>query len=118
MKKMADKKLVGRVTHFFPKISVAVVAVEDTIRTGDRISFEGPSTNFEQTIASMQVEHEKIPEAKKGHEIGMKTDQPVREKDLVYKVVAAAPAKPAEAKPKKAPAKKAAAKPKAPAKKK
>jgi len=90
-----EKKLVGRITHFFPNISVAVVALDDTIKVGDKISFEGPSTNFEQTVDSMQVEHKSIPEAKKGQEIGMKTAQPVKEKDLVYKV--ASEAKPAPA---------------------
>jgi putative protease len=85
-KKPAGKKLIGKIGHYFTKIGVAVVDVEGTISVGDKISIEGPSTNFEQTIASMQVEHESVKSAKKGQSIGMKVKEPVREKDLVYKV--------------------------------
>ena len=83
---MPEKKLVGRISHFFPKISVAVVEVEDTIKVGDKISIEGPTTNFQQTVESMQIEHKNITEAKKGDSVGLKVAEKVREKDLVYKV--------------------------------
>lgn len=80
------KKLVGKVSHFFNKISVAVIDLEADLKEGDKILFEGPKTNFSQTAGSMQIEHEKVAAAKKGQSIGMKVDEPVRENDLVYKV--------------------------------
>ncbi len=83
---MAGKKLVGEISHFFDKISVGVVEVKDAIRAGDKISIEGPQTNFTQTVASMQIEHDKIDTAKKGQSVGMKMAQPVRRKDLVYRL--------------------------------
>jgi len=83
---MPEKKLVGRISHFFPKISVAVVELEDDLKVGDKISIEGPTTNFEQTVESMQIEHKDIKEAKKGDSIGLKVIDRVREKDLVYKI--------------------------------
>jgi len=83
---MPEKKLVGKITHFFPKISVAVVELEDTLKVGDTISIEGPTTNFQQTVESMQIEHKAIEEAKKGDSIGLKVKDKVREKDLVFKV--------------------------------
>ena len=84
--KSVEKKLVGEIIHFFDKISVAVVQIKDTIKVGDKISIEGPQTNFEMKIDSMQVEHKPLQQAKKGDDIGMKTPKPVRAKDLVYKV--------------------------------
>lgn len=83
---MPEKKLVGKISHFFPKISVAVIEVEAPIKVGDKISIEGPTTKFEQKVESMEVEHKKVKSAKKGDSIGMKVAEKVREKDLVYKV--------------------------------
>jgi len=82
--KPAAKKLVGKILHFYPKISVAVVEVAAPLKTGDKISIEGHGKAFEQTVGSMQVEHEQIPAAKKGQSIGMKVAEEVKEGDLVY----------------------------------
>lgn len=84
--KAADKKLIGEISHFFDKISVAVVEVKSEMKTGDTILIEGPMTNLKQKVDSMQIEHEKVAVAKKGQSIGMKVSGPVRKKDLVYKV--------------------------------
>ena len=81
-----EKKLVGKITHYFTKIGVAVIELSDKLSVGDEISIEGASTNFKQKITSMQIEHENINEAKAGDSIGMKVDERVREGDLVYKV--------------------------------
>lgn len=35
-----DKKLIGMVSHFYPKISVAVVDLTDALKVGDKISIE------------------------------------------------------------------------------
>jgi putative protease len=76
---------VGRVTHFFSKISVAVLEVTAPLAIGDRILVKGPSTDFEQVVESMQIEHKNIQKAEAGQSIGLKTVQHVREKDVVYK---------------------------------
>lgn len=83
---MAEKKLVGEISHFFPKINVAVIEVKAPLKVGDKVSIEGPTTNFQQKIDSMEVEHKKVKAAKKGESIGMKVAEKVRERDLVYKV--------------------------------
>ncbi|MBI4095610.1 MAG: U32 family peptidase C-terminal domain-containing protein [DPANN group archaeon] len=83
----ANKRLVGEISHFFDKISVGVIEVKDTIKAGDKISIEGPQTNFTQTVASMQIEHDKIDSAKKGQSVGMKVAKEVRKKDLVYRLI-------------------------------
>jgi putative protease len=82
-----EKKLVGKVTHYFPKISVAVVEVEDEIKLGDKISIEGKTTNFEQIVESMQIEHKPIEVARRGEIIGLKVKDRVRENDFIYKII-------------------------------
>ena len=82
-----EKKLVGRVTHYFGNIGVAVVELEDSLRVGDRIRIVGGvDTDFEQVVESMEIEHEKVQEAKKGDAIGLKVNQKVREGYKVYKL--------------------------------
>jgi len=76
---------VGRITHFFSKISVAVVELTEPLKTGEMIMVKGPSTDFEQVVESMQIEHENIATAAAGQSIGLKMMKPVREKDVVYK---------------------------------
>jgi len=78
---------VGKVTHFFSKIGVAVVDLTAALSIGDRIRIQGPTTDFEQTVDSMQIEHENVKTAKAGQSIGLKVKERVREKDTVYKVV-------------------------------
>jgi putative protease len=77
---------VGKIAHFFSKINVAVVELTDTLSVGDRIRVQGPTTNFEQTVDSMQIEHENVKTATKGQSIGLKVKDKVRERDTVYKI--------------------------------
>lgn len=81
------EKLVGSITHYFGKISVAVFKItDDEVKVGDSIHIKGKHTDFTQEIGSMQVEHESIEVAKKGDEVGLKVENPVHEHDEVYKV--------------------------------
>ena len=84
---MVEKKFVGNISHFFPKISVAVLDLEDTVSVGDKISIEHSSGSFEQEITSMQIEHENVEEAEAGQSIGLKVAQPAKEGSKVYKIV-------------------------------
>ena len=86
MEKPVEKKLVGKVAHYFTKIEVGVIELTDTLRVGDRISIEGPTTNFQQTVGSMEIEHNIVKVANAGDAIGLKVAQRVREKDLVYRL--------------------------------
>ncbi|MCX7994171.1 MAG: translation elongation factor-like protein [candidate division WOR-3 bacterium] len=82
------EKLIGKVTHYFNKIGVAVIEItDDELNVGDTIHIKGRTTDFQQVVHSMQIEHKPIEKAKKGESIGMKVDSVVHEKDLVYKVL-------------------------------
>ena len=81
-----EKKLIGKVAHYFTKIGVGVIELSDELEVGDRISIEGMTTNLQQTVDSMQIEHENVKSAGSGQSIGIKVEQRVREGDLVYKL--------------------------------
>lgn len=81
-----EGKLIGKVTHYFSKIGVAVVELSDSLKVGDTIRIVGGETDFNQTVESMEVEHKKVNEAKAGDSIGLKVEQKVREGYKVYKL--------------------------------
>ncbi|MGD0160392.1 MAG: translation elongation factor-like protein [Candidatus Bathyarchaeia archaeon] len=84
---MSDEELVevGRITHYFSKIDVAVIELKAALSVGDTIAVKGPTTDFEQNVDSMQIEHKNVQRAEAGQSIGMKVMQRVRETDVVYK---------------------------------
>ncbi len=82
---MGELQEVGKVLHFFGNINVAIIEVTETISIGDKISIKGPTTNIEQTITSMEIEHTKVGQATPGQSVGMKVQDRVKENDTVYK---------------------------------
>lgn len=78
---------IGRITHFFSKISVGVLELtKGELRVGDTIHIKGHTTDFYQKIESMQVEHSAVESAEQGESVGLKVESPVRENDIVFKV--------------------------------
>lgn len=86
---MEEKKPIGKVSHYYTKIGVAVIDLNDSLAVGDKISIEGASTKFTQTVDSMQIEHKDVKQATSGDSIGLKVVERVREGDRVYRVMAA-----------------------------
>lgn len=82
---MGDVKI-GKITHYYDKIGVAVVEVIAPIKIGDTIKISGHDKEFTQEISSMQIEHEQMEQADKGQVIGLKVDQPVKENDEIFLV--------------------------------
>ncbi|KKQ23387.1 MAG: hypothetical protein A3G45_03160 [Candidatus Staskawiczbacteria bacterium RIFCSPLOWO2_12_FULL_37_15] len=81
------EKLVGKVTHFFSNIDVAVINLSGSLKEGDEIRIMGgENTDFNQTVDSMQVDHKEVKSAKKGDEVGLKVKEKVREGYNVYKI--------------------------------
>ncbi len=81
------EKLIGKITHYFGKINVGIIKIENgELNIGDTIHIKGHTSDFTQTISSMQIEHEQIQKAKKGDDIGIKVDEKVHEHDEVYLV--------------------------------
>lgn len=81
-----DKKLVGKIAHYFDKLGVAVIELSDTLNEGDEISIEGKTTNLQQTASSIQIDRKPVESAKKGQSVGLKIEGRVREGDKVFRV--------------------------------
>jgi putative protease len=78
---------IGRVTHFFPKIGVAVVEITaGGLKVGETIHIKGHTSDFTQTVESLRQENLSVPEVKQGVSAGMKVKELVREGDRVYKI--------------------------------
>jgi translation elongation factor EF-1alpha len=82
-----EGQLIGKVTHYFGKIGVAVIELTNTLKQGDTIRIVGGEmVDFTQAVESIEIEHQKVPKAKAGDSIGLKVSQKVREGYRVYKL--------------------------------
>jgi len=79
------QKILGMVTHYFPKVRAAVIKLKAPLSAGDTIKIKGHTTDFTQAVSSMQIDHVDIAQAKKGQEIGLLVNSRVRQHDTVYK---------------------------------
>ncbi len=78
---------IGKVTHYYDKIGVAIVELDGQLSVGDKIKFvRGGEDLFEQNVDSIQIEHEKKESAKKGEVVGLKIEKEVKEGAEVFKV--------------------------------
>jgi len=78
---MADTKI-GEITHFFDKISVAIIKLEKPLKKGETVKIG----EVEQIVDSMQVDRADIEEGAPGQEVGIKVSAKVKEGEEVYKV--------------------------------
>ena len=84
---MAEEgKLIGKISHYFGNISVAVIDLSGALKVGETIRIVGGETDFTQEVSSMEVDHKKVDSAKKGDSVGFKVDQKVRDDYKVYKI--------------------------------
>jgi len=81
-------KEVGRVEHYYPKLGVVIIELTASLRVGDQIRIIGFTTDFEQKVESMEIEHAKMEKARRGDSIGLKVIERARTKDVVYKILA------------------------------
>jgi len=79
-------KLIGKVAHYYNKISVAIIELVSEIEVGEMVRFWGKKTDFSQRIESLQKNHQNILKAEKGEVVGVKVEQEVEEGDEVYKI--------------------------------
>lgn len=83
---MSETKI-GTVTHYWSHLHVAGVTITDgELHTGDKIHIKGHTSDFEQEVGSMQMDHESVEVAKVGDEIGLAVSAHAREHDAVYLV--------------------------------
>ncbi|MBI4101700.1 MAG: hypothetical protein HY443_01915 [Candidatus Nealsonbacteria bacterium] len=78
-------QLIGKITHFFGHISVAVIELSENLKVGENIRIVGGGIDFTQPVESLEVEHKKVPEAKAGDSVGLKVSEKVHEGYKVYR---------------------------------
>lgn len=77
---------VGEISHYYNAAGVAAMEITDSLEVGNTIHVKGHTTDFEQKVESMQIEHKEITKATKGQVIGLKVKDYVRQHDKVYRV--------------------------------
>jgi len=87
---LAEERLeqIGSIRHYYSKIGVAVIDLTAKIAVGDAVRVKGATTDFQQKVESMQIEHANVQNANAGQSIGLRVADKVREGDLVYKILA------------------------------
>lgn len=78
---------IGRVAHFYSHLCVAVLQLNEPLKLGDKIRIQGHTTDFTQRVNSIEVEHHPVVWVKPGDNVAIKVIGPVREHDIVYRVV-------------------------------
>lgn len=82
--KVKKPKKIGKVVHYYGGIKVAIVKFNKDIKAGREVRFKGNTTDFKQTVSSMQFDHKEVKTAKKGKQIGVKVKSRVRDGDEVF----------------------------------
>jgi len=75
---------IGTVTHYFSHLSVAAVSLTDSLHVGDRIHIVGHTTDVEQTVESMEVDHQRVEIAGPGDDVALAVADHVRDHDRVF----------------------------------
>lgn len=78
---------IGRVTHYFNHLNVAVLKLSDNLKLGDTVHILGHVTDLTERVSSMQVNHHPVVAVKPGDDVAVRVEEPVREHDIVYRVV-------------------------------
>ena len=86
------EQLIGKVSHYYSRIGVAAFSLEAPLRTGDRVRILGHTTDVEQTVDSIEIEHHKVELAEAGADVAIKVQGRVRAGDKVYREIGGEPA--------------------------
>jgi hypothetical protein len=78
---------IGKVTHYYNHISVAVLVLTGELKVGETIHILGRITDFEQRVGSMEIEHQKVLSVGPGTEVALQVIDFVRPGDTVFKCV-------------------------------
>jgi putative protease len=81
-----EEKEIGKITHYYGNIGVGIIELCDILKVGESIHIKGHTSDFTQSVDSIQIEHASVLEAKAGDVIGIKVMQKVHPQDKIYKV--------------------------------
>ena len=78
---------VGKVIHYYDHLGVAVLSLIDSLKLGDKIHISGHSTDFEQRVSSMEIDHHSVVWVKPGDSVAIRVLEPVHVHDVVFRVI-------------------------------
>jgi len=76
-------KKVGTITHWYDKIGVAVIKLTGALKRGDRVKVKHGDDEFEDTVASLQIDHQDVEAAGKGDDAAVKLSRKAKEGSTV-----------------------------------
>lgn len=76
---------IGAVTHYFSHLSVAAISLSAPLAVGDRIHVSGHTTDLEQAVTSMQVDHAPVAAAAPGDDVAIQVNGHVRDGDRIFR---------------------------------
>ena len=79
------REKIGKVTHYFSRMRVAVLELSGDLKVGDSIHILGHTTDFEQVVLSMEIDHKSVQAVGPGYEVALKVINKVRRGDTVYR---------------------------------
>ncbi len=77
---------IGEVKHYYDRVRAAVLVLTDQIRIGDAIHILGHSTDFSQSVTSLQIEHRAVDEAGPGQDVALQVEHRVHPGDKVFRI--------------------------------
>ncbi|HEX6035221.1 MAG TPA: hypothetical protein VFY83_12330 [Anaerolineales bacterium] len=77
---------IGRITHYYSHLNVAVLELTDRLKLGETIHIFGHTTDFVQKVTSMEVDHHRVVVVEPGDNVALKVVEPVRVHDVIYRV--------------------------------
>lgn len=81
---MSKDNLIGKVTHWYDKLGVAVVKLNSALKVGDQIKVKRGDEEFTDTVDSMQLDHKPVDSGKKGDEVAVKVSKQAKEGAEIY----------------------------------
>ncbi len=81
---MSKDNLIGKVTHWYDKLGVAVIKLNSALKVGDQIKVKRGDEEFTDTVDSMQLDHKPIDSGKSGDEVAVKVSKQVKEGAEIY----------------------------------
>jgi hypothetical protein len=76
--------LLGRVEDFYAQVGVIALTLQKPLRVGDRLNVLGHTTNIDQRVDSMQINHQAVQEAGPKDGVGIKVNGRSRRGDYVF----------------------------------
>ena len=77
---------IGKVTHYYSHLNVAVLELTNSLKVGDLIHVQGHSTDIMQTVTSMEIDHHRVTWVKPGDNVALKVIEPVHPHDVIYRI--------------------------------